>query len=301
MPLFFVLSGYLCNESKYAQLTTWGFVSGRFRRLYVPAVIIGLSCVVPYFYFKSDMSLADFGLRVFGTLYSIPLVEWNFNCTPIWFLFCLFCVDTLYFLICKYVKVNRLAVVVAVFSVGIVISRNLEVYMPFNFQVSLVALLFYYAGVKLRSNRFVETHRPRWCLMFVSLLLLLSVVLLNPVKVGFAANRYGDLNYLFIGSFSGMYLVYFWADKLNQSRLLGFWGKNTIAILGYNYWAYIVTQVFLNKVGAAHWSMNFLLQMFLFSVALFCLNKMPYLNSLLQGVPIASVPKKLLRDNRGRA
>jgi hypothetical protein len=210
-------------------------------------------------------------------------------------------VDTLYFLICKYVKVNRLAVVVAAFSIGIVISRNLEAYMPLNFQISLVALLFYYAGVKLRSNRFVETHRPRWCLMFVSLLLLLSVVLLNPVKVGFAANRYGDLNYLFIGSFSGMYLVYFWADKLNQSRLLGFLGKNTIAILGYNYWAYIVTQVFLNKVGASHWSINFLLQMFLFSVALFCLNKMPYLNSLLQGRAIASVPKRLLRDNRGSA
>lgn len=44
--------------------------------------------------------------------------------------------DTLYFLICKYVKVNRLAVVVAAFSIGIVISRNLEAYMPLNFQIS---------------------------------------------------------------------------------------------------------------------------------------------------------------------
>ena len=118
--------------------------------------------------------------------------------------------------------------------------------------------------------------------------ILCLTTILNPVKVGFAANRLGDLNYLFLGSFSGIYVVYFVSEKIKFCRWISFLGQNTILILGYNYWAYFLVRVILNKFDLSHWLLNFSLQILLFLGAAALLKKIPYANCLLQGVPISN-------------
>jgi len=116
---------------------------------------------------------------------------------------------------------------------------------------------------------------------------LILTTILNPVKVGFAANRIGDLNYLFLGSISGFYAVYcisrFIEKSAQLSRLFSLLGRNTIFILGYNYWMFFFVHVLLSKIGYQHWLLNFGIQLTLFGVVALALNRLPRLNRLLQG------------------
>ena len=288
MPLFFVISGYLFNETKRMEVPFQKFLLSRFQRLYLPALVIGFSCAIPFYYFNKYSGIEDFLIRSFGIVYSVPLVEYTFNCTPIWFLSCLLCVEVLYYLICKYVKWNRLAVIGIIFSMGVIVSRNFQVFLPLNLSIAASSLVFLYLGTKLRSIDFIERHQPHWIFMVLAGCILCLTTILNPVKVGFAANRLGDLNYLFLGSFSGIYVVYFVSEKIKFCRWISFLGQNTILILGYNYWAYFLVRVILNKFDLSHWLLNFSLQIFLFLGAAALLKKIPYANCLLQGVPISN-------------
>lgn len=286
MPLFFVISGYLFNEIKHTRVSFRTFLYSRFRRLYLPAIVIGFSCAIPFYYFNEYNGYEDLLIRSFGIIYSIPAVEYTFNCTPIWFLSCLLCIEVFYHLVCKNTTVNRVVVVGIAMSIGVLVSRNLNVFFPLNIHIALSSIVFYYIGTRLRSVDFVEKHQSSWIFMIFAAFVLCITTVLNPVKVGFAANRLGDLNYLFLGSFSGIYLVYFISDKIKFCKWLSFLGKNTILILGYNYWAYFLVSVILKKFDMSHWALNFVFQIFLFLGAAALLKKIPYANYLLQGVPL---------------
>jgi acyltransferase len=286
MPLFFLISGYLFNEVKVRGMLAKDFIYGRIRRLYFPAVVIGFSCAIPSLFFKQTTSLYDFSIRSFGVLYSIPSVEYTFNCTPIWFLSCLLCVELIYFAVCRSGFKYRSCLVLLLFSLGVVISREYAVFFPFNVQIALCSLIFFYFGVLLRNYGFLEKHGNRALYFVISCAILILTTVLNPVKVGFGANRMGDLNYLFLGSLSGSYMVYWIALYLGKNKKclwLSLLGRNTILILGYNYWMFCLVRVLLTKVGYSHWFLNFVLQLLLFGVGAIIINRLPRFNRLLQG------------------
>lgn len=110
MPLFFFISGFLFNITKYTELAT-NFVKGRFKSLIIPYfVFASLTCL---FYFLMDeffspgiVTLKFFGADIFYIVYSIlysqtSMISYN---EPLWFLTCLFVTELLYFGLAKSVS-----------------------------------------------------------------------------------------------------------------------------------------------------------------------------------------------------
>jgi fucose 4-O-acetylase-like acetyltransferase len=152
MPFFFILSGYLFNEKKHTSLAWKQFFRARFNRLCIPAIVIGLSCAIPSIYFGQTDSLDLFFRRLVGVLYPIPSKTSTFNCTPIWFLYCLFSVEIIYFTLSKYCRKWRLLVVLVLFVVGVLIGVHVDLSFPYELDVAFVAVLFYWLGHQVRIN-----------------------------------------------------------------------------------------------------------------------------------------------------
>lgn len=284
MPMFFILSGYLFNVEKKRQLEFKSFAISRFKRLYLPSLFIGFSCSIPSVVIGQTDSLLDFATRAFGVIYSIPAADLTFNCTPIWFLTCLLCVEILFFCLVKYIQNNIWIFVFCSFSIGVIISQELSFYSPLNSHIALSAVFFFYLGTLLRSRCFIENHTPNVSYISLAVVVLLLATYLNPVKIDLSANRLGDINLLILGTLSGSYLVYCLAKKLGDSFFIGLLGRNTIFILGYNYWAYqIIDHLFIFLDLPYNWIVNFIVQVLIFVPASLTLNKLPLLNRLVQG------------------
>ena len=161
MPLFFIISGYLFNEVKCRRMPAKDFISGRVRRLYIPAVVIGFTCAIPSLLFNQTDSMSEFSERSLGVILGTPTIEFNFNCTPIWFLSCLLCVEVIYFALCKSNFRYRSCAVLLLFSLGIIISREYSFFFPLNAQVALCSLIFFYFGVLLRKQGVLESPESR--------------------------------------------------------------------------------------------------------------------------------------------
>ncbi len=284
MPMFFILSGYLFNQEEKIHLKLSEFVVPRVKRLYFPALFIGVTCAVPSVVSGQIDSITEFAVKSFGILYSIPKAELTFNCTPIWFLTCLLCVEIYYYLLIKFVQRNLWIAVGCAFSVGVVLSREVSFFSPLNSHIALSGLFFFYIGTILRTCHFIDNHRPKIIYACLAVFALLISTYLNPIKVGMASNRLGDLNYLIIGVISGSYLVFCLARLLKNIKIISFLGRNTILILGYNYWAYLLVDQFFRYFSLPYnWAVNFFVQILLFILASLVLTKSPMLDRLVKG------------------
>lgn len=293
MPMFFIIAGYLFNVEKKKEIEFSEFAIERFKRLYLPSLFIGFTCAIPSILSGRTDSSSEFLTRSFGIIYSIPKSNLTFDCTPIWFLTCLLCVEIYFYIISKYVKEYVWLVVVFAFSIGVILSRELTFYSPLNSHIALSGLFFFYLGNLLRKEKFVEYHKPKFIYVIIATFALLVSTYLNPIQVGWAKNRLGDLNYLILGAVSGSYLVYFFAKLLGDNLFIGFIGRNTILILGYNYWGYIIVDHAFRRFDLPYnWVINFVVQILLFTLASLALTKMPTLNRLIQG---NAMPNKRLQ------
>jgi fucose 4-O-acetylase-like acetyltransferase len=264
----------------------WEFFRNRAQRLYLPAIIIGLSCAIPSYFAGHTDTLEKLFTQIAGVVYSVPKSEYTFNATPIWFLSCLLCVEVYYWLICRHFKCDRWIPALVLLSAGLLVTQLTSYYFPLNCQYALVAVTFFHMGVKLRNIRFVEMHETRWYFFAISLIVLIVVTYLNPIKVGFAAGRFGDLNLLFLGTISGSYALFYVASKITISTPISMLGTNTILILGYNYWAYDLMSRLCTYYGFHLWYVNFAGQLLLFYFLSQVLSVLPRINCLLQGAPM---------------
>lgn len=238
MPLFFFLSGLVCNEKKY----TWEtFLKSRFNSLVIPYVFF---YIVTWLYWL----LVEKRFRPVDLNWWQPLVgmvygaQWNGlmeHNVILWFLPCLFVTEVLFFLISRIEKRRgQFVVVILLACCGFCFKTNF----PWGFNIAFVALQFFWVGNMV--YRVLEEHgktsrQYKLLFCFISLILIvlyiaLSIVLNNKVNMG--ANSFGNICIFELLSFLGILaLVSFFYFLVNRKiGILSWLGRNTLAIYAFH-------------------------------------------------------------------
>lgn len=193
MPLFFFLSGLVCNEKKY----NWkSFLKSRFNTLIIPYIVFYLLTWLYWLFIERSFRPIDLSWwqPLIGMVYGAQwhgLMDHN---GILWFLPCLFMTEVLFFAVSRLDgKWKQALVVVLLTAGGLLIKTNL----PWCLNIAMVALQFFWLG-NLGREKLIgdskDTVSIRGFMMAITLMG--AYVLLCPVwcnHVNMATCAYGNL------------------------------------------------------------------------------------------------------------
>jgi fucose 4-O-acetylase-like acetyltransferase len=273
MPLFFFISGFLFDFGKYAE-SAGNFVKGRFRSLIVPYFCFALiTCLfyflldelytpgVPSIKFFEHMILLENSILhgTYHILYALgPMISYN---PPLWFLSCLFVTEILFYGLAKkcYGEPKKLVLWIAVSGIiGYLYSVYVSFRIPWNVDVALTAIVFYGAGnlfrrltepeTESRANlswkldpafieKFSRVEKYLPVIAILLSLLYLGYLLKFPTddKVNMNVLKYGDFFSFYILAFSGIFTLVYLFKKIGSSKVLEYFGRNSLIILALHF------------------------------------------------------------------
>lgn len=232
MPLFFFISGYLYKSKKRA-------IGEVFYRK-------SKTLLTPYFYFA--LISIPFGILlsilfggginwkevILNFFYLDGFIGWN---APIWFLIVLFIVEVVYFLIDKTMKFKTIFIGLS-FIIAYFMTKSGYMY-PFGLHIASWAIVFYYLGHLCREKDVVEKLSKSITFFIISLVFLTSFNLvfgiLTNIRVSVYRGELGNYFYFYISAIAGVLFLFVLMRKLPVSKLLKFFGENTLLILATHY------------------------------------------------------------------
>jgi len=257
MPLFFFISGFLFDFGKYAD-SVINFVKGRSKSLIVPYFCFALLTCLFYFLldsvFQPRITNIDFfeNTLFHGTSHILSgfglAVSYN---PPLWFLTCLFVTELLFYGLAKRYCTEPQKIVLWLTIAGI-IGYLYSIYVPFrifwNVDVALVAIVFYGAGNLFRkfieikkelgiTGKFSRVEKILFIVFILLNLLYLGYLLKFPTedKVNMNVLQYGNFFSFYLLAFSGIFTFIFLSRKLGNSKVLEYYGRNSLIILALHF------------------------------------------------------------------
>lgn len=260
MPMFFILSGY-CFSEENLKIKSSEFIRKKLKAYIKPYFIMAfmnLILWVPVEYItEGKIRIINY---ILGIAYSRGSRQWMPNCSPLWFLTCAFVVLILFREIEK-IKARESVKALIVFGCMLV-SYGLNLFnipkLPWNIDTALMGIGFVYTGYQLRQLNIMEKMESWSRTKIFTTVTLLTVigfaaVYFNGICVNFDGNIYGNLGYMLAGAFSLGFMTILLSYRLGQSengfcRLIIFLGRNTLPVLGFNY--------FMNGVFKVFWQLT---------------------------------------------
>lgn len=254
MPLFFMISGYLYSEEKWGKLGAGKLIRKR-----------AYDYLIPYFLFSfvnlilnGFIELRKFGLgtelftstirHVFWIFYSYGSAERTPNCTPLWFLPCLFLAYIYFYGIVRLQK--RVFIVVACLLCGIVdwFLFALDVpQLPWHLDSAFMGCIFMVCGCMMRKYDLINNIRPHiWIFIAITgifCICLNGIVLGNEIDVN--KNALGNAVLFWIGSvFTAGAFLSLCVRYLPESGILLLFGRNrnTVIVLAFNNFLNLITE-----------------------------------------------------------
>lgn len=238
MPLFFIIAGYVYNEEKYKKYTILDFFKKKFKSYIIPYFRMACICLI---IFGVILNYRENGIGnifynqlityVKGIVYSKCYLETTPNCSPIWFLTCLFCIEVIFYFIYKYVKKKYIPVIIC-FILGVILNKIGIINLPWNLDIALFALPFMYFGLLMNKYNFLNNYKHPYTILFL-VIFLLSVCF--NTTINFNSRHLGNVIFTYLGAISMSLIVLYYSKYLEKSKILKFFGKNTMFIIGYNY------------------------------------------------------------------
>lgn len=247
MPLFFFLSGFLFNYKKYIKAKT--FFKRKVATLLVPYFTFAFIAFFFWLFVVRNLSVRGGSLQInplkpfFGIFYSIGVKGYgNPMEEALWFLTCLFVVETIFWFILKFSQklssTLRVFFLFAVVTIGIIYNNASLVRLPWSIDVACVALIFYAIGYYFKNRIDSGLTLLKKASSYKKALVLITFLSLNILFC--VLNGRIDMNGLWFNNFI-LFLASAWmgiAFVLSLSRLVGlnniisFFGKNTLIIMG---------------------------------------------------------------------
>lgn len=196
------------------------------------------------------------------------------QCSPIWFLTCLFCAEVIFYAIMKTKKpvvLISLCVVFAYFS-----QQIPKLY--WNIDTAIVVVPFLYAGLLLR--KYLE-FANKWTIILPITLMSLFFIIGCNYWTDFDGNRYDNVAVMYLASFccsfSVLIIVKALSTKIpNGGQVLSFIGNNTLLLMGYNY----LINPFANIISFKCQFIRGFVGIAIGSVLVFLLNKFPKIKKI---------------------
>lgn len=208
MPLFFFLSGYVFNEKKY---TSKEFLKSRINGILIPYFFFYLLTWMYWLVVERNFRSVDleWWQPLLGLLYSSP--QWNgfmSHNAVLWFLPCLFVVETIVFLILKHVpRITYHVIIVTILTIlGFCSCRAL----PWCLNIALPCLQFFYVGRLLRKLDFNRFDR-KWILLIFIILVssFLMGMHITDNKVNIVSSVYGCIPEFELFAYLGLFAIVF--------------------------------------------------------------------------------------------
>ena len=249
VPVFFFLSGIVWkNKNRKFGTVCWN----SFKSLMIPFYVCSIISIAVYLVLGKFVPSKGDSLSVLqclgGMLYAnsrTGLMNWN---RPLWFIPCLFVVRILWEIIVRLVKSEKMrAVTVAsVFVIGMLISYFFNgIKMPFELEISLVMLFYYYLGAKADFIR-TAMEKYNWKLyvpaFIVSLGACIPIYIFNG-DISVQMSRYGNPVLFVLGSIAGTFMVISVSGLLAKLKVLQFVGQNTLSILLWHKFPILLFQI----------------------------------------------------------
>ena len=240
MPIFFIISGYLFKENTLKKL-----IKKNLKRMFVP--YLGTSLIIVFIAVFAKMFLHH-------TFYSMPedlsslCISIIYGCgvnypkffTPIWmigaiwFLLCLFFAEIFFAITIQLTsKLNiyiQATIIVFLSFVGFFIGQY--IFLPWNIDISLVALVFLYAGYMFKKKNIINLR------VNTLVLILLIILWATSVQLGamdMAGRKYSNFIICIIGAISASYIIIKFCKLISKYMLIDKYlstlGKETLVIL----------------------------------------------------------------------
>lgn len=245
LPLFFIISGALLNESKYS--TFKDFFISRFKSLFFPFMVFYIILWLGWFFVERPMRSIDVTPleTAFGLIWASDSWRWIFPGGLLWFVPALFSLEVIYYGVIKAIKNRWIAAVVltALFAVGLLLAKFDLFILPWGINNALISIPFLAIGHLFRNY----IINPDWGGHFSSgkMALLLGVILLIISFWGSELTGAGRvinisrlktgplwiyLSFPFIGTASWLFI----SKSINKNRVLQWFGKNTLPLLAFH-------------------------------------------------------------------
>lgn len=243
MPLFFFISGYLFSYERNTSAAP--FIRKRFRQLIIPYAAINLITWLAWALAGRNFgSSADQGIPLLAPLkaallgYGAEMV----HDVPLWFLLCLFIIETIHYLLFRRKGFRWSIVLIFVFLIAGYVNYALNpVLLPFSLGTVLTGMVFYATGHLLRQTEF----RLNIAAAMLYLAATIAIAWLNG-RINMHVNYYGNYLLFFLGGFSGIFMVMYACRAISKlltknnrfaasiSQLTVFISNNTLLTCGFH-------------------------------------------------------------------
>jgi len=284
MPLFFFISGYLYNANKYKLVALNDYIKNRWTRLINPYLAMALTCyclfVIVPFLKNHIIDISSYAKPLIGIVYSRGSAEWMPNCSPLWFLTCLFLTQIIFFIICKNstnLKIFICCVLCTV--VGFLIYVSISFKLPWNFDTALIAVFLYSLGYFARTYNALDIVKKN-AVKIIPLMLVIGIITshLNGT-VDMDSNMYGNIFLFYTGAISSIVVVIYTAGIFSKLNILSFWGKNTMPVIGFNYAVITLTAY----TGEYAWYISFFINLIIIWIMILFMGRVNILHKLFYG------------------
>lgn len=241
MPLFFALSGFLYNNNKWQNKGFVEFTKNRAKAYLVPYMVWGIiNLFFNSVHEATNLSFEEWGIsqlkHIFWLIYSYGSKSMYPNCTPLWFLPCLFVANLYMFLLHKYFCERKRIIVVSLLSLfAFVQFKYTSIHLPWHIDIACIGSLFMYIGMRIRQTKCLYSYNIMFCI--ISTLTALLCIKYNT-RVDMQSGNFGNPILFIIGAIGCIYISFIIFSRLLDCnglivRVGG--GKNTIVFIALNY------------------------------------------------------------------
>lgn len=242
MPLFFFISGYLFNFTKYP--TTGGFIKTKAKHLLIPYLSLNIISYLFWLFVSRNYGIdnaADVPVYkpLIGMIYGNGINDFLHHCVPLWFLVCLFVVEVLFYLLFKNVK-QKLLLLLGFAIIGYLDHYFSVVRLPWGINIAFTAIVFYGIGhvCKQQLDKLLEAKTWLLGLSATTLIGIMGLIALRNGVPDMNSRIYNNYTLFIIGAFSGTVALLIISklieDRFNRLSAFVFLSMNTLVILGFH-------------------------------------------------------------------
>lgn len=245
MPLFFFLSGIFHSQgNSYKE-----FLKKKVKTLLVPyfffSIILFLFFLIVSknigFSAGENLSVEENFIGIFlgNDKTGLSQMSWG---GQLWFIPALFLVENIYYFFCKFKEKIRVILAICCLILNIILSKLININIPWSWLTVLVAINFYTCGNLLKN---IVLKKEEINNIYIVIFFVLNIVskYFNS-GIDMYSNVYGNMILFLISSYSGiMFLIFFIKTFIKKLKIFEYIGKNSLVILAFHRRAMTATKV----------------------------------------------------------